>query len=244
MDIKELFDIKARRHPWETARLKAIQRVLRPVMREGINVLDIGCGDGFISHGLAQHLHIKKITAVDINLTDELLSELNSFTDYIKYSRNMPLHTDFDLILLLDVIEHVESDTIFLKELVSNYLCGTGIIMLTAPAFSFLYGRHDVALGHYRRYSLDDLISVANASGLDVVSSGYFFTSLILPKLLMYKLTKVGDEVKGVGRWDKNRCITAIMVMLFNIENSLLFLFSRMGIKIPGLTGWALCKKK
>ncbi|WP_240731896.1 hypothetical protein [Geobacter sp. FeAm09] len=116
--------------------------------------------------------------------------------------------------------------------------------MLTVPAFQCIYGRHDAFLGHYRRYSLKELVALATACGLEVVSSGYLFSSLLLPKLVLYKLLHIGKESDGVGKWDRGEAVTAVLGKVFAWDNSLLIAASRLGIKIPGLTGWALCEKR
>lgn len=101
MDIKEIYNIQAKRHPWETSRLKAIQKILHPVLFEGIKVLDVGCGDGFISRGLFNEMSSKVVTAVDINLSDELMDYLTDLTKWIKYSKKVPVKESYDLVLLL-----------------------------------------------------------------------------------------------------------------------------------------------
>ena len=59
MDLKEFDNTHTRRHPWETARLKALATILRPHLFNAIKVLDVGCGDGFISTGLFSYLTAK-----------------------------------------------------------------------------------------------------------------------------------------------------------------------------------------
>jgi SAM-dependent methyltransferase len=244
MDLKELTSIHTRRHPWETARLKALQNILAPELFEGINALDIGCGDGYISRSLFEHLRLKDVTAVDINLSDEMMLELATLTQGIRYQREMPLAKGHDLVLLLDVIEHVESDRKFLADIVERYIAGNGRILITVPAFQSIYGRHDAFLGHYRRYNLEELEGLTSACGLKLLSSGYLFFTLLLPKLILYKLLKLGNDSDGVGNWSRGKSFTRFIEILLNIDNSLLIAVSRLGIRIPGLTGWMLCEKR
>lgn len=113
----------------------------------------------------------------------------------------MPVEGVYDLILLLDVIEHVEHDESFLTHLVGKYSPQKGKIMITVPAFQSIYGRHDAFLGHYRRYHLKEPEEMIIACGLNVLSSGYLFfsLSLLLPKLVLYKLLNTGKGTEGVG---------------------------------------------
>jgi len=244
MDLKETNIIHSRRHPWESARLKAIQRILTPEIFEGINALDIGCGDGYISRGLFGDLQKKDVTAVDINLSDEWILELAGLAQGISYQREMPLEGKYDLVMLLDVLEHIESDKDFLAGIVDSRLADKGKIMITVPAFQSIYGRHDTFLGHYRRYNLNQLVSLASSCGLKVISSGYLFFTLLIPKLVIYKLINTGQESEGAGNWSRGKVITGIIEKILNMDNSLLISASRLGIRIPGLTGWVLCEKQ
>lgn len=244
MDLKELYNIQAKRHPWETARLKAVRRILSAYLFEGIKVLDLGCGDGYISRSLFSHLRNKEITAVDIHFSDEQILSLNNLSCGIKYQKEMPVEGVYDLILLLDVLEHVEHDQSFLAHLVGKYSPPQGKIMITVPAFQSIYGRHDAFLGHYRRYHLKGLEEMITACGLKVLSSGYLFFSLLLPKLVLYKLLKTGKGTEGVGNWSRGQGVTNFIERILNMDNRLLISAGRLGIKIPGLTGWVLCEKR
>jgi SAM-dependent methyltransferase len=244
MDIKELNHIHGKRHPWETSRLKALSKILRTNLVEGIRVLDVGCGDGFISKGLFNLLKDKMVTAVDINLSDELIKEIEKLSDGMNYVKVLPENGCFDLVLLLDVIEHVEDDRSFLAHLVDRYLSKSGKVMITVPAFQSLFSCHDTFLGHHKRYMIKGLESVVNISGLKVISSGYLFLSLLLPKFVFYKILNSKDGSDGVGQWNMGRVVTAFIEKVLNIDNNLLIIASHLGIKIPGLTAWVLCEKQ
>lgn len=244
MDLRETDNIHTTRHPWETARLKALQRILAPELFEGITVLDVGCGDGFISRGVFDPLRRKEITCVDINLSEEWILGLTNLSQGVRYQKEMPHEGRYDLIMLLDVIEHIESEKDFLVDIVDRYSVTKGKVMITVPAFQAIFGRHDVFLGHYRRYNLKELRELSAACGLDVLSSGYLFSSLLLPKLVLYKLLSIGKDSEGAGNWNRGKGITKFIENILNFDNNLLISASRLGIKIPGLTGWVLCEKR
>lgn len=244
MDLKELRDIKGRRHPWETARLKAVKKIIGSSLFEGMRLLDLGCGDGFVARGVLSGLQKKDITAVDINLTDEQIKSLEGMSEGVIYQRGQSAEGSFDMILLLDVVEHIEDDKGFLALLVDKHLEKGGKVMITVPAFGLLYGGHDRFLGHFRRYDLAGLESLVKESGLKALSSGYLFFSLLLPKLIFYKLLGSGKSAPGIGRWNGSRLLTKAVECALEMDNSLLLNAGRIGLKIPGLTGWVLCEKR
>ena len=244
MDLKELHIGHTARHPWETSRLKALQSILTPETFEGIKVLDLGSGDGFICGNLFDHLRRKEITAVDIHLSDEMLARLGTNSQGIRFQREMPADGSYDLVLLLDLLEHIASDKEFLADLVDNYLAENGKVMITVPAFQSIYGHHDLFLKHYRRYNLTGLSALASSCGLTVISSGYLFFSLLLPKYLLSRVLNIKKVSHGVGSWNGGRWITTVIGKLLDLDNRLLIAVGRWGIKIPGLTGWMLCKKR
>ena len=244
MDLKEVDNTINRRHPWETARLKALSSILHPFLFNGIEIMDVGCGDGFIARGLFSNLQVKKITAVDIHLSDDQLQEFNQVSDEITYTREIPDSGEFDLVLLLDVLEHIKDDAGFLEGIVKRQLHERGRILITVPAFQSIYGQHDINLGHYRRYNLQRLECLATTAGLKIVSSGYLFATLLIPKYILCSLLKISSVAEGVGKWTGGRVLTGILETFLNLDNRLLLFLARFGIKLPGLTGWVLCEKQ
>lgn len=244
MDLKEAISYdNGKRHPWETARLAALQDLLKPNLFDGMSILDLGCGDGFVAAGLFKGINAPKITAVDTNLTDEMIAKLSEANSGITFQKEISNGGPFHLVLLFDVLEHVKDEESFLREIVTRYLMAKGMILITVPAFKFLYSGHDTFLGHYRRYSLHELKQRATTCGLDVRRSGYLFSSLLLPKLVLYKLLKTSSYSEW-GGWRKGNWLIYLIEQFLKLDNKVLIAIGRLGITIPGLTGWVLCEKR
>jgi SAM-dependent methyltransferase len=79
----------------------------------------------------------------------------------------------FDTIICLNVLEHVEADAAALAAM-RGIVAPGGRIVLLVPALRFLYGSLDSALGHYRRYTADELRARVRAAGLRLVHLEYF----------------------------------------------------------------------
>lgn len=249
MDLREAKDhLTGDRHPWELARLDALSRVLKGTIREGLSVLDIGCGDGFLSRELFSGTGAL-VTAVDSNFTDAQIARLSGLDKDISYSRKLVGGGRYGLILLLDVIEHVDEDLVFLKGLVDERLEKKGRLLITVPAFNAFFSSHDVFLGHKRRYSLEEVSSLAESAGLRIISSGYLFTSLLLPRAVSAAMEKAvgkgSGAAQGAGGWRHGRTVTFLVKTALDVDNGVSLALNRaLGLKLPGLTGWVLCEKR
>jgi len=87
---------------------------------------------------------------------------------------------EFEVILCLDVLEHIESDGEALEALREALIPG-GIGIFSVPAISALFGERDHAIGHYRRYDKADFVRKVARAGLDVLSSRYWNLLGVLP---------------------------------------------------------------
>ena len=248
MDLKEAKDFNNSRHPWELARLDALRRILRSTLRDGLRVLDLGCGDGFVSRELFNGMAVS-VTAVDSNFTASDMAALSGQSRNITYSKTLGEDGSFDLVLPLDVVEHVQDDLGLLMGIAQKRLASGGRVLMTAPAFNALFSGHDRFLGHKRRYNPGELDSLARRAGLKTISSGYLFTTLLLPRAISAASEKIFGKVnadqRGAGSWRGGRAATFLVKAALDIDNSLLFALNRAaGIRLPGLTGWVLCEKQ
>lgn len=85
---------------------------------------------------------------------------------------------------LFDVLEHIESDTDFLLKL-NNALVPQGRLLITVPAYNFLWSANDEHVGHYRRYTLTTLSKKLIECGFAIDYSTYLFAPMPLPVLLI-----------------------------------------------------------
>jgi 2-polyprenyl-3-methyl-5-hydroxy-6-metoxy-1,4-benzoquinol methylase len=251
MDLRERKEGFDRRHPWELSRIKAIRRIIWNAVPAGrkVKVLDVGCGDGFISRELFKTIPVASISAVDIHLSNDQIDELSSQDELVSYTndyRELKIRF-YELALMLDIIEHIKNDKAFLSEISDNYMENNGIIVITVPAFQGIYSAHDRFLEHHRRYSRKELLALIGGNNLECLCSGYLFISLLPIRSIMVFFEKYlgfGKRVeRGVGRWNRGKFITKILESFLDLDNLLAISLARRGIIIPGLTVWALCRK-
>jgi len=133
---------------------------------ERLSILEVGCGSGLFTE-----LALKKGFSVFSIEPDPVAFKVAQFRniDNAKRIQNVDIfqfsiREKFDVVILHDVLEHIENDAGAIEK-ISTFLNQDGILIVSVPAHSFLFGNHDVQLGHYRRY---------NRKSLRLVLQGYF----------------------------------------------------------------------
>lgn len=92
-----------------------------------------------------------------------------------------------DIVTAFDVLEHLDDDLRAAREF-HRVLEADGALLVTVPAYRFLWSRHDVAHGHRRRYTRRTLTQLLRTAGLEIRQSGYFM-SLLFPLAVVERLT-------------------------------------------------------
>jgi 2-polyprenyl-3-methyl-5-hydroxy-6-metoxy-1,4-benzoquinol methylase len=250
MDLSETRAGGAARHPWEVARAEAIIRVLGRTRKSFATVLDYGCGDGFSGREVQRAFGASALAGIDVHLPEAScgLQHVDGKTVELTRDEATLGERRFELVLLCDVIEHVHDAEPFLRGIIERRVAPGGLLLLTVPAFQILFSSHDRALRHYRRYSLRQLRETVSNVELDVVESGYLFASLLAAR----GLGKLGELVRkptadaefGVGGWQRGPLLTRWVTRALSLDNSVLLGARRMGLTLPGLSAWALCKTR
>jgi 2-polyprenyl-3-methyl-5-hydroxy-6-metoxy-1,4-benzoquinol methylase len=153
--------------------------------RQPQRILDVGAGSGFFSRMLLRDTAAHSAICVDPGYTEDW-SE-SHFAKPIAFHRASPIG-EADLVLLMDVLEHVDDDVALVRELATSAKPGTRFIV-SVPAFSWLWSQHDEFLEHRRRYRLNGLLGVLKAAGLKPVDGFYMFAS-IFPAVVAHRLWK------------------------------------------------------
>jgi len=251
VDLLERANGAANRHPWEVARLAAIARLVERTGAAGARVLDVGCGDGYVIRELQQRFGFARAVGLDVNLTQSLRASLSSPAVQLVSELDVDPANRFDLVLLLDVLEHVEAPEEFLGGVLRDRLEPGGAVVLTVPAFPALFSHHDRELRHLRRYRRTQLLRTAEGAGARVVASGYFFASLLILRAFAVFFERMGRPASGrveegsagVGGWSRGAYSTRIVAAALQADAGSCLAFARVGIRIPGLSAWAICRR-
>ncbi|EJM34755.1 hypothetical protein PMI26_05556 [Pseudomonas sp. GM33] len=171
MDIKEtaILGDSIGEHWYYCSKAAATRRLLgdAPIKR----ILDVGAGSGFFTHHLLTHTEAREAWCVDISYLAD--SSATTAGKQVHYRRGIET-VDADLVLLMDVLEHVDDDLGLLKAYVDKVPSGSRFLM-TVPAFQFLWSGHDDFLEHKRRYTLAQFETLARNAGLTVQRGAYYF---------------------------------------------------------------------
>ena len=208
---KQTLYLEQNGHFWFRARKNIIINLFKIYIEklEKINILDVGSLDGFVSEGLSEFGNIM--------LADKSPEKSgNKNTIYCDIESGEGLSKENDVVLALDVLEHIENDEIALLN-IGNSLKKNGLLFLTVPAYDFLYSKHDELHGHKRRYTLQVLKSKVKKAGFYVEKISYFNTLLFIPILLFRIIFKQEDNLKMQAQ-----IINKLLFNIFNFENVLL----------------------
>ncbi len=250
MDLVEYKLVKEktfRRHPWEQARLQFLRFQVNRLTHKK-NMADIGSGDGYLASGIASLYPDATVTAVDINYTNEILNELNTQQKNLRYTRDLkdiPSTRPADVLILMDVLEHIEKPEELLRELLNlQSVNKETVFIITVPAFQQVFSVHDKNLGHYRRYNLKQLKQLLALLSLRMHESGYFFNGLLPLRLLqkLFQRKEQTPETDSIHNWKGGSLITRLISTCFWIEFKITWYLARLGIKIPGLTCYCICR--
>lgn len=198
----EMAEIQSR-HWWFTGRRAILTSTIGQLrLPSNARILEIGCGTGGNLDMLAT---FGEVSAFDMEESARVLADKKTGgTHDIRAGHcpdNIPFQGErFDLICLFDVLEHIEQDTETLAA-IHSLLADNGRILVTIPAYGWLYGAHDKFLHHHRRYSARDIRQRVHATGYRLVRLSHFNTLLFpLAAVVRVKERLLGSNVAAGSR--------------------------------------------
>lgn len=192
-----------REHFWFAGRRALIAEALRDAnsRRCGIAV-DLGCGPG--AHLDMWKCYARKVVGVD---------QFAEYVDSVALQSNIALvaadvlalpfdDQSVDLVFALDVIEHVPDEAALAE--VMRVLKPDGVLIVTVPAFQWLWSVRDEEAGHRRRYTISEISDLIESAGLSVQTARYYqfflFPIVVLSRLLGRSSRKMRDREEAPPR--------------------------------------------
>ena len=234
----EMYELEDR-HWWFRGRRELIWALLGLTeLKAESRLLDAGCGTG---RNLVEFGKLGPATGMDPS------------EEAVEYCRRRGLEnvrcgvleslpfdaSTFDVLLACDVLEHVYEDSVALNELFR--VADTGaFLVITAPAYRWMWTEHDVQLHHFRRYTLGDLKRRVSKAGWTTVHSTYF-NSILLPGIAAARVVSRFSPRRGHTDLDRTPgYLNAILERPLRLEAGMV----ARGARLPaGVSVAMICKK-
>ena len=170
---------------WFVARRRLLDSLVRVIAGEfqRPTILDVGCGTGMNYSVLGRHGDTFSSDASEEALR---FSRGRGIDGLVRsHVESLPfVDSTFDIVTALDMLEHVDDDLEALDELL-RVTGENGVLLITVPAYGFLWSEHDEALHHRRRYAASELRNKLTNAGFVVERITYYITFLFFPILFM-----------------------------------------------------------
>ena len=191
MDLKELQNNINLENNWyyQSKKLPLLNFFKRKFKNSKTTIIDVGSGAGFFSKELMNNYrgNIAKIYLVDTGY--QPIETSHQQNNIIEKTTQLPDTINNSLLVMMDVLEHLPDDLSLLGDIKLKSK-GENYFFITVPAFTSLWSRHDVFLGHYRRYTLRSLKNTLVAAGFKVESIYYIYGSIFPLVWLKRRLLK------------------------------------------------------
>ena len=187
------------------------------------------------------------IYAIDTGFTENDLSHSASASGKVVLMNDVAQLQDasVDTFILMDVLEHIEHPTAYLKQL-SVKMSKAGLMFITVPVYQHLFSEHDVYLKHYRRYSKKTLCADLVYSGFKIQKLFYFYSMLYPLRLIQLIISKSTNKRKmslaknaSVWKYPENSIITRLIRWLLNLDFAINKKLSK--VSFFGLSLCAVC---
>ncbi len=228
MDIKELESgVDPKIHWYYQSKKIPLYRFVKKIYRrlgKPLTIIDFGAGSGFFSYDLEEHHPemTEKFFLVDTEYTDKELSDTKG--QKIEKCREMPANVEFAVVIMMDVLEHIEQDEAVLNHIKSK--CRQHCyFFITVPAFMSLWSGHDVYLGHYRRYRISTLRNLLKNVNFQITSISYLFGS-IFP--LVWTVRKIKRKSKPKSSMAPTNPVVNSILKLYNSAEMTMSRFNKL----------------
>jgi SAM-dependent methyltransferase len=229
------------RHWWFRARRRILLGLIRKyavsTSSAEMRILEAGSGTG---GNLGMLSELGSVSAFELDKTACEIARVRGFeVQQGKLPTEHPFTGErFDLIVLFDVLEHVEADQDSLKAL-AGLLQPGGHLIMTVPAFPFLWSGHDEKHHHFRRYRRPGLRAQLQMAGLEVRRISYFnsflFPAIALVRCIKKLMRSKHSDEEAIPPAPVNR----LLEILFSSERFLLPF-----INFPfGVSLFAICRR-
>lgn len=207
-------------HFFHVARRRILLYLFKKYLNKNMSIIDMGCGNGEMSQLLIENGYT--VDCAEIFLAGLKICKSRFETRYFQMNLNKnPFENEYDALISIDVLEHLEDDISVLKGFYKSAKKG-GIIIIVVPAYMFLWSDKDEYDCHKRRYSRKELVEKVKKAGFTIVKTNSFNT-LLLPLMIAVRsfrkvITLFGFKKYAIDEERINPIINNIFNWIFYIE--------------------------
>ena len=190
---------------------------------QGAKILDFGCGSGF----LVGELQKRGYDAFGTDVSKEAVefgrsNNINNLSVQDSHVLNFP-DNSFDLVVALDVIEHIKDDGGAMREL-ERVLKPGGTVIITVPAYMWMWGVQDEVAHHFRRYTAGSFAKILHqSSALKIIRQTYFNIFLFPPIAVVRTLSRWLNLKERESDFEVNNgWLNKLFFSIFDLERKFL----------------------
>lgn len=222
---EEWYDVDGEGHfwfQWRHSVLVSMMKRLGLPVDAPLRCMEVGCGAGSAARAIERST---SWTVDGVDLNEAALARCKGLRGRVMFYDVMECKGEFigkyDVIFVLDVLEHIENVDGFLRA-VLQHLKPDGVCFVNVPALPALYGCYDRCVGHLRRYTAGKLVCVLQDSGADVLVANYWGFPLVPVVVLRNLMARDPATVVKKGFEPQSPLIHALLRCLMTIEITLL----------------------
>lgn len=220
-ELYERFFVAEETHWWFRARRRILASVMESLqLSENAEIVDFGCGTGGMMQVLAR---FGRVTGVDDAPLAREYCARRGFSSVLTPEAWADTNHTYDVITAFDVVEHVDDDVDLLDRLRQRLGVG-GHLVVTVPAYQWLWSEFDEMNHHRRRYTRGRLEKTLGRAGFMVERSSYFQSLLFPPMALVRLLDKIrpsgagADPQEALDRWFRIGALNGFLEAIFASE--------------------------
>lgn len=219
----EAHKLGQRNNWWFKARREIVHSIIdKYIYHNKNNILEVGAGYGVMTEMLKEY---GTVTAIEpypdaIKYLERTL-EVKTHCCTLDALSNLKYKDKYNIVVAFDVIEHIEDDLEAL-DIIEFILKNRGLLILTVPAYMFLWSEHDRLNNHHWRYTIKELESTLGVSF--GIKRATYFNTLLFPLALLDKLWLARN--KQSSALNPSKLVNTILYRIFSTEKILLKYFN------------------
>lgn len=220
---------------WNVGRFHIVDSFTRRYIdpKPGARMVDLGSGTGATTLWLQKYGPVKAVDGSPLALSYCRKRGLKDVTRSDMEKLKLP-SSSFDAAFALDILEHIRDDRKAIRE-IFRILKPGGRLLVTAPAYQWLYSEHDEVCHHYRRYTLDEMARKMEEAGFRILRKSYCIMFLLFPlvatlqfRSLFKRDRRIMTSVVPLPDW-----LNGLLIRVLDFENLLLkFMNLPLGVSV------------